>query len=193
MENKLFEFIAKYMPLSEDEKQVIIDLDIFKRFKKGSILLKEGDVSNHYYFVVEGCLRCYYIIDGEEKTTAFYTEAESFEPPCSVNNKPSEHYIACVEDSIVAVANADMQNAVFEKFPRFETLCRILTEELLAENHASLANFKTATPEQRYLSLLDTRPDLLLRVPQHQIASYLGIRPESLSRIRKRLVKRNNH
>ncbi len=90
------------------------------------------------------------------------------------------------------VANAKMEKSIFEKFPRFETLCRILSEELLAKNQASFDDFKTSTPEQRYLNLLDTRPDLVQRVPQHQLASYLGIKPETLSRIRKRLATKHS-
>ena len=96
--------------------------------------------------------------------------------------------MSCVEDSIVTVANPDMESVLFEKFPRFETLCRILSAELLANNQASFDGFKTSSPEQRYLNLLETRPDLSRRVPQHQLASYLGIKPQSLSRIRKRLA-----
>lgn len=60
------------------------------------MLLKQGDFSKDGYFVIKGCLRSYYIIDGEEKTTDFYIEAESFAPLCIVNNKPSEHSISCV-------------------------------------------------------------------------------------------------
>jgi CRP-like cAMP-binding protein len=191
MEKALFAFISKYMALNEDEKKAIIGLDIFRSYKKGTILLKEGQLSNEGYFVIKGCLRCYYIIDGEEKTTAFYTESESLSPLCCINNKPSEYFISCVEDSIITVANPDMEKIIFEKFPRFETLCRLLSEELLAKSQASFANFMNSTPEQRYLNLLQNRPDLLQRVPQYQLASYLGIKPESLSRIRKRLVKQN--
>lgn len=190
MENGLFEFISKYMVLSENEKKAIIDLDIFRNYAKGAILLKEGEISNEYYFVIKGCLRCYYIIDGQEKTTAFYTEAESFAPPCSTDGTPSPYYLSCVEDSILTVATPDMEKTIFEKFPRFEMLCRLLSEELLSKTQASFDEFKTSSPEQRYLNLLHTRPDLLQRVPQHQIASYLGMKPESLSRIRRRLVKK---
>ena len=188
MENELFSFIAKYMPLSEDEKQAITDLGIFKNFKKGTVLLHEGEVSIDYYFVIKGCLRCYYIIDGEEKTTDFFTESQSFATQTSINKTPSEYYLACVEDCILTVANAEMEQVIFEKFPRFETLCRLLSEDLLAKNQASFDNFKTSTPEQRYLHLQSSRPDLLQRVPQQQLASYLGIKRESLSRIRKRLL-----
>ena len=189
MENNLFDYISKYMILSEEEKKAIIDLNIFKNYKKGEILLKEGQYSINGYFVIKGCVRCYYIIEGEEKTTAFYTESEMFSPLCSVNKMPSEHYIACVEDSIITVANSDMEEIIFAKFPRFEMLCRVLSGELLAKNQASFDDFKTSSPEQRYLNLLETRPDLFQRVPQHQIASFLGIKPQSLSRIRKRLAK----
>jgi DNA-binding MarR family transcriptional regulator len=80
-----------------------------------------------------------------------------------------------------------MEAAVFEKFPRFQTLCLLLSEELLAKNQATLDEFKTSSPEERYLNLLRTRPDVVQRVPQHQLASYLGITPQSLSRIRKRI------
>jgi CRP-like cAMP-binding protein len=188
MEQELFAFIAQYMILSEAEKRAIIDLDIFKTYPKGTVLLKEGQRSRNYYFVLKGCIRTYYLIDGEEKTTAFYLENESFAPLCSVNGQPAEHYVACVEDSLLTVANSEMEKTIFEKFPRFEKLCRMLTEEKLAQQQAIFDDFKTSSPEQRYLHLLKTRPELLQRVPQHQLASYLGILPQSLSRIRRRLV-----
>lgn len=175
------------MPLTDEEKKAITDLAIFKNFKKGTILLKEGEISGNYYFVIKGCIRSYYSIDGEEKTTAFYTESESLAPQSSTTLTPSENYVACVEDCILAVANADMEKEIFEKFPRFETLCRLLTEDLLAKSQASFDGFKTTNPEQRYLHLLETRSTLLQRVPQQQLASYLGITRESFSRIRKRL------
>jgi hypothetical protein len=186
MENELFTFFSKYMELSEDEKKAIVDLDIFKDFKKGSVLLKEGDISNDDYFVIKGCLRCYYMVDGEEKTTAFYTEFESLTP--SVNKTPSDQYVVCAEDSLITVTNSNMEKVNFEKFPRFETLCRLRSEELLVKNQSAFDIFRHASPEQRYLNLMETRPDLLQRIPLHQLASYLGMKPESLSRIRKRIL-----
>jgi len=188
MEHVLFDYLAKYLTLSEEEKKAIVDFNIFKTYKKGTILLQAGQLSTDCYFVIKGCIRCYYIIEGEEKTTAFYTELESLAPPCSVHKKPSEHYVSCVEDTILTVANSETEKTGFEKFPRFEAICRILSEELLAKNQTTFDDFKTSTPEQRYLNLLHKRPDLLQRVPQYQLASYLGITPQSLSRMRSRLV-----
>ncbi|MEX0609660.1 MAG: Crp/Fnr family transcriptional regulator, partial [Balneolaceae bacterium] len=102
------------------------------------------------------------------------------------------HYVSCVEDSIVTVGNPEMGKETIEKFPRFEKLCLIISEQLLANNLSSFADFKNSSPEQRYLNLLKTRPNLLQRVPHHQIASFLGIQPQSLSRIRKRLAQKGN-
>jgi hypothetical protein len=129
------------------------------------------------------------MIDGEEKTTNFYTEMQGEVPECVLNNKPSTYYLSCVEDSIITVSTPEMEADVFAKFPRFETLCRIISEELLVESQSSLDHFKNSSPDQRYENLLETRPDLVQRVPQHQLASYLGITPQSLSRLKGRLVK----
>jgi len=190
MENILFDFISRYVTLSDEEKKAILDLDIFNSVKKGAILLKEGEISNKSFFVLKGCLRVFYIIDGEEKTTAFYTEMEGVTPNCVIDKKPSEYYISCVEKSIIMVSDTDMETIIFEKFPKFETLCRILSEHLLAKNQTQFDDFKTSSPEQRYQNLLKSRPDLLQRVPQHQLASYLGITPQSLSRLRARIVQK---
>lgn len=192
MENYLFDYLDQFMPLSKEEEKAIIDLNIFRSFKKGTVLVKEGDIIKGGYFVVKGCLRCYYIIDGEEKTTAFYTEFESLSLISSSNKSRASHFVSCEEDSIITVGNPEMGKEVIEKFPRFQKLCLIVSEQLLAKNLASFADFKNASPEQRYINLLKNRPDLLQRVPQHQIASFLGIKPQSLSRIRKRLAQKSN-
>jgi CRP-like cAMP-binding protein len=189
MHQLLFDYISNYMPLTDDEKKVILDLDLFRQVKKGTLLLKEGEKSNLGYFVLKGCIRKYYIIDGEEKTTNFYTELQGEVPECATNNKPSTYYLSCIEDSIISASTPDLDEVVFAKFPRFETLCRIVSEELLVKVQSSLDDFKNSSPSKRYENLLATRPDLIQRVPQHQLASYLGITPQSLSRLKARLVK----
>lgn len=192
MKNTLFDFIAKYVSLTEEEKGVLLSLDLFRSVKKGTILLKEEQRSQESYFVLKGCIRTYYIIDGEEKTTAFYTEIEALTPPCVVSKTPSEYYVSCVEDSILLVSNSDMEVEVNSKFPKFEIMCRMLSEELLAKQRIDFDEFKTSSPEQRYLNLLQKRPDLIQRVPQHQLASYLGIKPQSLSRLRARILEKKS-
>lgn len=191
MKNILFDFISKYVSLTEDEKNAILSLDLFRSVKKGTTLLKEGQKSQDSYFVLKGCIRIYYIKDGEEKTTAFYTEMDALTPHCAINKAPSEYFISCVEDSILTVSNSDMEVEINSKFPKFEIMCRILSEELLAKQRIDFDEFKTSSPEQRYLNLLQKRPDLIKRVPQHQLASYLGIKPQSLSRLRARIIEKD--
>ena len=190
MQDILFNFISKYISLTEDEKNALLSLDLFRSFKKGTTLLKEGQKSQDEYFVLKGCIRKYYIIDGEEKTTAFFTEMEGLSPHCVKNNAPSEYFISCVEDTILTVANPDIGVEINIKFPKFEIMCRILSEELLAKQQINFDEFKTSSPEQRYLNLLKNRPDLIQRVPQQQLASYLGIKPQSLSRLRARILEK---
>lgn len=191
MKNILFDFISKYISLTEDEKNAIASLDVFRSLKKGTILLKEGQKSKDSYFVVKGCIRTYYVLDSEEKTTAFYTEMEALTPPCVINKTPSEYYVSCIEDTILTVSNSDMEAEINGKFPKFEIMCRMMSEEMLAKQRIDFDEFKTSSPEQRYLNLLQSRPDLIQRVPQHQLASYLGIKPQSLSRLRARIVEKD--
>lgn len=188
MQDILFDFISKYIPLTEEEKNVLLSLNLFHVVKKGTVLLKEGQKTQESYFVIKGCIRVYYMIDGEEKTTAFYTEMEALTPPCVVNNSPSEYFISCVEDTILIISNTEMEIETNSKFPKFEIMCRKFSEELLAKQRIDFDAFKISSPEQRYLNLLQQRPDLLQRVPQHQLASFLGIKPQSLSRLRARIL-----
>jgi CRP-like cAMP-binding protein len=187
MQDLLFDFIAKHVSLTEDEKKATLLVEIFHSLKKGTILLKEGQKSKDSYFVLKGCIRTYYVLDGEEKTTAFYTEMEALTPPCVTSKTPSEYYISCVEDSILTVSNSEMEVEIYSKFPKLETLCRIISEEILAKQRIDFDAFKNSSPEQRYLNLLQKRPDLVQRVPQHQLASFLGMKPQSLSRLRARI------
>jgi CRP-like cAMP-binding protein len=188
MQDILFNFIAKYISLTADEKNALLELDLFRTIKKGTVLLKEGQLTKDSFFVLKGCIRTYYLIDGEEKTTAFYTEMDVLTPHCVINQTPSDYYISCVEDSILTVSNADMEVEVNRKFPKFDIMCRKLSEELLAKQRIDFDAYKTSSPEQRYMNLLENRPDLVQRVPQHQLASYLGIKPQSLSRLRARML-----
>ncbi len=190
MQDILFDFIAKYVSLTDDEKDATLLVEIFHSVKKGTILLKEGQKSKDSYFVLKGCIRTYYVLDSEEKTTAFHTEMEALTPPCVTSNTPSEYYLSCAEDSILTVSNFDVKVEVYSKFPKLETLCRMISEEQLAKERMDFDTFKNSSPEQRYLNLLQKRPDLIQRVPQHQLASFLGVTPQSLSRLRARILQK---
>ncbi len=191
MQNLLFDFISKYISINEEEKKAILSLDIFHSVKKNTILLKQGQYIDNSFFVLKGCVRSFYMIDGEEKTTSFYTEMDSIIPHSIVSRKPSEYNLSCVEDSVLVISNPSRENEILKKFPKFETMCHKLSEELLVKQQIDFDSFKLSSPEQRYLTLTEKRPDLIQRVPQYQLASFLGIKPQSLSRLRLRVIKKN--
>lgn len=118
------------------------------------MLLKEGQKTKESFFVIQGCIRSYYNLDGEERTTAFYTEMEVLIPNCVITQTPSEYNISCVEDSIITISNSDMEEDINQKFPKFETLCRKMSEERSAKQQIDFDEFKTSSPEQRYLNLI---------------------------------------
>lgn len=191
MENKIVQLISRFLELTTDEADAFAECIPIKTFKKGDLLLSEGQVSRDSYFVIEGCVRKYYIIDGEERTTEFYVEDESIASLQSYKNRtPANHYFECVEDCRLAVLNYDKEQELFKRVPKYEALCRMSMENDFGEQQEALAKFITSSPEERYKNLLETRPDLVQRVPQYHLASYLGVKPESLSRIRKRLTKK---
>ena len=189
MHNELLEYLSEYIDITAEEAVALGEMDIVKTYPKGTVLLREGEVSNKGYFIFKGCLRVFYVIDGEEVTTAFYTERHVITPDTVINNKPSAYWLVCVEDCVLNVSTPDMEQEFFAKFPKFESLCRVMAERILADKQLSFDLYKISTPEQRYKHLLQTNAQLINRVPQYQLASYIGVKPESLSRIRKRIAK----
>ncbi len=179
----------KIMNFSEKEWEVVNGLNLFRYFKKGSYLLRNGQFSETSYYVIKGCLVSYYKIDDEERITDFYAEKDLFTPSCITTKKPSTSYLVCLEDSLVSIGNPENEKIMLDNFPRFEQLCRISTEKSLLKQRIEFDQFKFASSEERYINFAKTRPSLLRRVPQYQIASYLGLTPQSLSRIRRRLLK----
>ena len=171
--------------------ELISKLIVIRKFKKGDHLLKAGGYGNSSYSIISGCVRQYYLMDGEEKTTFFYTEGQSIF--CSLNgtqNTKSRHYLSCVEDSTLTVLTREAEAKLFAHIPKLQEMSRQSLKEELAIYQEMLATYITTTPEERYANLMNDRPDLLNRVPQYQLASYLGVKPESLSRIRKRILNK---
>jgi CRP-like cAMP-binding protein len=158
-------------------------------FPKGAVLLREGQISREAYFVLEGCVRQYSMHDGEEKTTNFFTEEQWVISLQSFAHKtPANHFFACCEDSTLVVGTQEESDALYKRFPRIETISRKVVEKNFIEQQEIMASYITDTPEQRYMKLLQSRPDLVQRIPQYQLASYIGVKPESLSRMRKRIM-----
>lgn len=174
--------------LTPAERDAITPEIPIKTCQKGTFLLREGQVVTTCYSIIRGCVREYFLMDGEERTTEFYTEGDSLSAaPSRIQGTPARQYWECLETTTLTVLTHEKEKDFYRRFPRLESLCRIEMEQKFAAYQAAMALYINSTPEERYLNLLKTRPDLLDRVPQYQLASYIGVKPESLSRIRGRI------
>ena len=190
LKDELLAFLRQFPSLTPDEVQLLSDTIKVQFFKKGTILVHEGTVCNKCHFVLKGCLRQYFILDGVEKTTQFYTEGQAAALFTSLSTQiKTESYLACVEDSILIIGDPNEANEMYEKLPKLTQITRAMMEQGLGKMQDAFSLFVASSPEERYLNVLKNNPNLLQRVPQHQLASYLGVTPESLSRIRKRIQK----
>ncbi|MEH7015898.1 MULTISPECIES: Crp/Fnr family transcriptional regulator [Bacillus] len=191
MERILLKYLTKFTTFNEEEQQAIVKDILIEEYKKGTMLLRQGDVPTKCYFVLKGCVRQYSIDEtGKEVTSNFYTEEQAI---ANFNyhkqDKSSVYSLTCVEDCILVVGDLDTEKDMYNKYTQLETMTRKMIEEKLGDMQDEMASFIASTPEERYKALLQKRPHLVNRVPQHQLASYLGITPESLSRIKKRIYE----
>lgn len=188
MHNQLISYFQKITSLTAEEVRVLTESMELKSFPKGHILLKEGQFNPETYFVLNGLVRQNRVVDGNDITTGFFTEEQwiiSLE-----NSEPSAYGLVCMEDTHVVVGNEQKALELFRQYPRFETISRQIMETAFSEQQNLVASYITDKPEQRYLKLLKSRPDIFQRVPQYDIATYIGVKPESLSRIRKKLQEK---
>ncbi|GHV48810.1 cyclic nucleotide-binding protein [Bacteroidia bacterium] len=185
MNNERVKFLSKNTPLSTEIIHPIVETAIIKNFEKGTILK-----NSECCLILKGCVRCYLVKDGEEKTIEFYTEGQPVSFSIGAGDGTSEYFWECTEDTMVCIGTSEKESEMFVGFPEFESACRIMAEKLMINYQTEFANYKLASAEERYLKLLKERPDLIQRVPQYQLASYLGVMPETLSRIRRRLSKK---
>lgn len=186
--DKMIQNLHSFTALQAEEILRIVAETPIKTLKKGSLLLREGQIPQFCYYVFKGCVREYYLVDGEEQTSEFYLEGDSISDELGrIERRPSRKYWECLEDTTVSTFSQAQEEKMYRLFPSLESLCRIETEKKLGQFRELMAFYLASSPEERYLNLLKTRPNLLTRVPQYQLASYLGIKPESLSRIRGRI------
>lgn len=186
LKEKIRSLISNFKMLNQEEIEIIVEKTIIDEFKKGTVLLRAGQVPTQCYMVVEGCVREYLIKDGEEISTDFFMEGDTFTPHTQ-NASPSKHYWECLEDCVLTISNKGFESVIRAAIPRLDSVFQQMAIEKINKSREDWSQFVSSSPEERYLNLLQTKPHLFDRVHHHQIASYIGIKPQSLSRIRKRI------
>jgi CRP-like cAMP-binding protein len=181
--DKLFEFVSKYMALSAQDIAVIKNSNSVKSFKKDEVISNVG----LGYFVLSGSLCAYYKSSERPVITEFFLEGEPVILPNPLENQ-DQYFLKCLEPTTLAISSLIEADRLMREFPQFEVVCRKFAEEKLTYALEFSNKLKLLSPIEKYEFLIDQRPELLRRVPQHLIASYLGIAPETLSRARKQIL-----
>ncbi|WP_210486475.1 Crp/Fnr family transcriptional regulator [Rufibacter aurantiacus] len=183
--NALFNCISKYHPISLDAWEALSQSLTQVEIPRNSFLVQEGMVCNNLYFLEKGCLRGFYNLDGKEITywfgfeNNFITSFYSF-----ISRKPGVENIQSLEDSTLWGISFDALNRLFDLHKDLERLVRIINEQYYIRLEERLMAMQFKTARERYEQLMETSPHILQRVSLGQIASYLGISQETLSRIR---------
>ncbi|HEY5918746.1 MAG TPA: Crp/Fnr family transcriptional regulator [Chryseolinea sp.] len=187
----LLEYFERLIPLSREEKELIKAKFHPHLFLKKQFPLQHGDVCEYFNFVVRGCLRLYKVgSDGVYHILQFATENYWILDLTSFHKQqPALLNIDALEDTVVLRINHDDLIDLYIKAPKFDRIFRVLLENHFMLQQQRMGQLFSSTAEERYQLFLETYPHLLNRLSQVQIASYLGITPEFLSRIRSRMAK----
>ena len=190
MFEQLFKSIDQRIKFTEKEKEVCKTFFTPKKLRKKQFLLHEGDVCKANAFVEKGMLRSYTVDDkGNEHIVQFAAEGWWISDLYSfLTGETSDYYIEALEDCEVLLLSRSASEELLSALPKFESYQRLLLQGAYIAMQRRISASLNQTAEDKYLSFITAYPDMMQRVPRHMVASYLGITPETLSRIRKQLL-----
>lgn len=186
-----FDHFRKKVPISDEEQELIKNYLSVKKLRKKQYLLQEGDVCKVIAFVEQGALRSYTVDhEGKESILQFALEGWFISDLYSfLTSEPSGYNIEAIDDSELVLVNQSSYEELLKISPCYQTyMFQLVTGAYIALQKRITAT-NSLSPEERYQNLLALYPDIVQRVPQHMIASYMGLTPETLSRIRRRIAE----
>ncbi len=185
---ELKELIASKVNLEPEKLGEILSLFEQKLVKKGTHILRRGQVCTHYYYIQKGCIRIY-LKQQVEITGWLAFENEFFTELSSLKKEaPTQFYIQAIEDTTLHTISKQNMDVLYERFTEWQTFGREIWEDAFLQVIDGIISYQTQTAEIRYLRLLE-RTDVIQRIPLKFLASFLGVTPTSLSRIRKSIIK----
>lgn len=179
-------YLTGYAAFSSDELSMIEAALRFKKIRKHQYLLQQGDICRYHYFVAKGLLRTYSIDEKGNELVLRFAPENGWISDCEslYLGTPSQFNIDAIEDTAVILFENNTKELLMEKIPSFGKMINTLKNKNTVNFQNRLHESLTSNAEQKYHNFVAQYPALALRVPQHMIASYLGIKPETLSRIR---------
>lgn len=189
MYDRYFQSFNKKVPLTEEEREVIKEYLTLKKIRKRQYLLQEGDISKCVAFVERGALRLYKVNeDGTEHIVQFALEGRFLTDLYSfLTNEPSIFNIDAIEDSELVLISRSASDELQKRSTKYLEYILIETSEFYIDLERRLTYTISLTIDERYKDLITHYPDIIQRAPQHMIASYMGLTPETLSRVRRRI------
>jgi len=190
MNEEIIKQFRQMLPLEDEDLQTFISKFTPVSLKKGDYFIKDGEISRKIAFIISGSMLCVYNKDGNEVfdefslDREFITDYQSF-----LTNGPADKDVRCLEDTELMVISYEDLQKLYKQKPIFEKVGRLMAEALFMSWQQKANSLMLDDAEARYLKLITRRPDLPQRVPQYLIASYLGVKPETLSRIRKKITQ----
>jgi CRP-like cAMP-binding protein len=187
-----FQQFRNKIPLEEQEQELIKTYLTVKKLRKKQYLLQEGDVCKSVAFVEKGALRLYKVNeDGSEHIVQFAVEGQFLADLYSfLTNEPCIYNIDAIEDSELVVITRSASDELRKRSPQFQEFIFQATSEAYIQLERRMTSAISLSLEERYKELTDNNSDIIQRLPQHMIASYMGLSPETLSRVRKRISTR---
>lgn len=184
--------IEKIVSLSEQEKELILSKIEIQQYKAKTVLLNAGEICKHSYFVNSGILRSFNINDNiVEHVLHFACEGWWIGDMYSLlSQKPGNLFIEVNEDAEVAILSKENQDELYYKIPKLERFFRILTENSLVAHQERLMDNLSLSAEERFEKFCSKYPTLIQRIPQKQIASYIGVTPEFFSKMKAKMLKK---
>jgi CRP-like cAMP-binding protein len=188
----LIQYLESYLAFTSEEKQLIEASVTQRRIKRRQFILQEADVCKHYTFVVEGCFRMFGVDKkGTDHNIQFAAEQDWVADIGSFHSeKPSKLYIEAIEPAVIIQIEKKELYFLYENIRKLDRIFKVIIENKFVELQNRVLQNISSTAQDRYLTFLAQYPKLALRLPSTQIASYLGITPEFLSKIRKEIVSK---
>lgn len=175
--------------LQEDEWESLQNRLTVQHLKKGELLTRNGEICKQVSFINKGLMRMFYLVEGKEISTGFMPEHNYLAQYDSfLTRQPSAGNIDALEDCELLNLSYDNMQALYNEKPIFQLCGRKIAELLFIMISSQTNSLLTLTPEERYKNVLEKQPFIIQRVPQYMIASYIGITPEHLSRLRKKMT-----